>query len=90
MVAYQIEGNLVELLRPHYHRTENEGRTLIQSALMSSASIEPTEKELCITLAPLSSSHRSKAEASVCNELNRMGVAFPDTDLRLRFAVAET
>ena len=87
MVAYQIEGNLVELLRPHYHRTENEGRTLIQSALMSSASIEPTEKELCITL---SSSHRSKAEASVCNELNRMGVAFPDTDLRLRFAVAET
>ena len=89
MVAYQIEGSLVELLRPHYARTEDEGRTLIQSALLSSASIEPTEKEVCVTLAPLSSPHRSRAIASVCNELNLMGIAFPGTDLRLRFAVSE-
>jgi transposase len=41
MVAYQIEGGLVELLRPHYARTEDEGRTLIQTALRSSASIKP-------------------------------------------------
>jgi hypothetical protein len=55
MAAYQIEGTLVELLRPHYARTEDEGRTLIQTALRSSPSIEPTEKELHVKLAPLSS-----------------------------------
>lgn len=89
MVAYQIEGSLVELLRPYYARTEDEGRTLIQSALLSSASIEPTEKELCVTLAPLSSPHRSQAIASMCNDLNQMGITFPGTKLQLRFAVSE-
>jgi hypothetical protein len=89
MVAYQIEGSLVELLRPIYPRTEDEGRTLIQTALRSSASIEPNEKELCVTLAPLSSPHRSRAIASVCEVLNKMGTSFPGTKLRLRFGVAE-
>jgi len=89
MVAYQIEGSLVELLRPIYPRTEDEGRTLIQTALRSSASIEPNEKELCVTLAPLSSPHRSRAIASVCEALNKMGTNFPGTKLRLRFGVAE-
>jgi transposase len=89
MVAYQIEGSLVELLRPHYSRTEDEGRTLIQTALRSSATIEPTEEELRVILAPLSSPHRSKAIALVCNTLNQTETTFPGTNLRLRFAVAE-
>ena len=37
MVAYQIESELVGQIRPHYARAENEGRTLIQSALQSAA-----------------------------------------------------
>lgn len=89
MVAYQIEGSLVELLRPHYSRTEDEGRTLIQTALRSSATIEPTEQELRVTLAPLSSPHRSKAIALVCDSLNQTETTFPGTNLRLHFAVAE-
>jgi transposase len=89
MVAYQIEGSLVELLRPHYSRTEDEGRTLIQAALRSSATIEPTEGELRVILAPLSSLHRSKAIALVCSTLNQTQTNFPGTNLRLRFAVAE-
>ena len=89
MVAYQIEGSLVELLRPHYSRTEDEGRTLIQTALRSSATIEPTEQELRVILAPLSSPHRSKAIALVCDTLNQTETTFPGTNLRLRFAVAE-
>ena len=71
MAAYQIEGSLVELLRPHYARTEDEGRTLIQAALRSSGSIEPSHRELCVTLAQLSSPHRSKAIALVCAALNK-------------------
>jgi hypothetical protein len=89
MVAYQIEGSLVESLRPHYARTEDEGRTLIQTALRSSASIEPIEKELHVNLAPLSSPHRSKAIAMVCATLNKTETIFPGTDLRIRFSVSE-
>ena len=89
LVAYQIEGSLVELLRPVYQRTEDEGRTLIQTALRSVATIEPTEEELRVTIAPLSSPHRSRAVTSVCEELNKTATRFPGTKLRLRFAVAE-
>jgi hypothetical protein len=31
MVAYQIESDLVELIRPEYKRVEDEGRTFIQT-----------------------------------------------------------
>jgi hypothetical protein len=90
MIAYQIEGSLVELLRPHYQRTEDEGCTLIQTALKSSASIEPTDQELRATLTPLSSPHRSEAIRSLCKELNKTETRFPGTNLCLKFAVAET
>jgi transposase len=89
MVAYQIEGSLVELLRPVYPRTEDEGRTLIQTALRSAATIQPTQNELRVTLAELSSPHRSKAIAAVCEELNKTLTTFPGTKLQLRFGVAE-
>jgi prepilin-type processing-associated H-X9-DG protein len=89
MVAYQIESDLVERLRPHYARADEEGRTLIQTALQSAAAIEPTEHELRITLAPLSSAHRSKAIAAMCRDLNRSETAFPGTNLRMHFAVGE-
>ncbi len=89
MVAYQIEGSLVEALRPVYPRTEDEGRTLIQAALRSAATIEPTEEELRVTLASLSAPHRSRAITSVCEKLNNTETVFPGTKLRLRLAVAE-
>jgi hypothetical protein len=89
MVAYQIEGSLVELLRPHYARTHDEGRTLIQTALRACATIEPTADELRITLAPLSSPHRSTAIRLLCDALNTTATRFPGTNLRLSFAVAQ-
>ena len=42
MVAYQIESDLVELVRPHYKRVEDEGRTFIQMSLQNTADMEPT------------------------------------------------
>jgi hypothetical protein len=89
MVAYQIESDLVERLRPHYARVDDEGRTLIQTALQSAAAIEPAENELRITLAPLSSEHRSNAVAALCQGLNQINTVFPGTSLRMHFAVAE-
>lgn len=88
LVAYQIESDLVNLIRPHYARTDNEGRTLIQTALESSATLEPTKDQLRITLSPLSSPHRSQAVATLCETLNKMETVFPGTRLRMRFAVS--
>ncbi|MBI3049301.1 MAG: hypothetical protein HYY76_13435 [Acidobacteria bacterium] len=90
MVAYQIESSLVEQLRPYYARTDDEGRTLIQTALRGSAAIEPTADELRITLAPLSSPHRSAALRRLCEDLNKTATSFPGSTLRLCFAVAQS
>ena len=90
MVAYQAESDLVGAVAPHYKRHEDEGRTLVQTALASAADLEVTETELRVTLAPLSSAHRSRAVAAVCRELNTTATVFPGTHLRLRYAVTGT
>ena len=88
MVAYQAESDLVNLLASHYRRVGNEGRTFIQSALASSADLEVTESELRIRVSPLSSPHRTRALAAICQDLDRGCTFFPGTRLRLRYAVA--
>ncbi|MBI5528503.1 MAG: helix-turn-helix domain-containing protein [Deltaproteobacteria bacterium] len=87
MVAYQAESDLCRMVVPHYRRAEDEGRTLIQTALASSADIEVTDTELRVTIAPQSSAHRTKAIAALCEELNLANTVFPGTKLRLRYTV---
>jgi transposase len=87
MVAYQAESDLCRMLAPHYARTDDEGRTLIQTALAAAADIEVTDNELHIRLAPLSSPHRSRAIVAVCEALNQKVTLFPGTKLRLRYSV---
>ncbi len=89
MVAYQAESDLVRLVAPHYKRTDQEGRTLIQSALAAPADLEVTAEELRVRIAPLSSPHRSRAIAALCEELNRRSTRFPGSRLCLRYAVGE-
>jgi transposase len=88
MVAYQIESDLVELVRPSYRRVEDEGRTFIQTALQDTADIEPADDQLRITLAPLSSPHRSRALEALCVALNKTNTLFPGTQLRMYYSVA--
>ncbi len=88
MVTYQAESDLVRLVAPHYKRVEDEGRTLIQSALAGPADLIVTDTELRVVLAPLSSPHRTRALAGLCDELDRAGIRFPGSRLRLRYAVA--
>jgi len=59
---------------------------LIQSALTSTADLEVTKDELRVTLAPLSSPHRTRAITALCEELNKTSVLFPGSSLRLRLA----
>ena len=90
MVAYQAESDLLALVRPHYARADQEGRTLIVSALQNAADVEVNEEnnELRVMLLPLSSAHRTQAIAAMCQELDSMKVQFPGSHLRMRFAIA--
>lgn len=87
MVAYQNESDLLALLRPHYPRVDQEGRTLLQEIFAAPADLHLTQSELQITLAPLSSPHRTRAAQALCGLLNPTATMFPGTTLRLRFAV---
>ena len=87
MVAYHMESDLLELIRPHYKRVEEEGRTFIQAALQDAADLEPTEDQLRITLAPLSSPHRSRVLEALCQALNQTHTRFPGTQLEIHYAV---
>lgn len=87
MVAYQAESDLVRLVAPHYRRAEDEGRTLIQSAMLSAGDLALDGDELVVALEPLSSPHRTHALASLCDSLNTSGTRFPGSKVRLRYEV---
>ena len=90
MVAYQTESDLLALIRPHYARTEDEGRTLVQTILAGAADLEVTPDELRVEVAPLSSPHRTKVLVALCGELDQTSAIFPGTRLRVRFAVSNS
>jgi len=89
MVAYQGESDLLRLVAPHYRRAGDEGRTLIQSALASTADLEVTQTELRVILAAQSSPHRTRAIAALCEELNQTKTVFPGSKLRLHYSIRE-
>lgn len=88
MTAYQVETQLLGMLSPHYARTEDEGRTLLQAAFQSTGRIEIRGGELYVELAAQSSGHRTKAIAALCDELNTWGTKFPGTNLRLKLGIS--
>ena len=87
MVAYQAESDSLALLRPHYARAEQEGRTLLHEIFAAAGDINVRDTELHITLAPLSSPHRTRAAQALCDILDQTATIFPGSRLRLRFAV---
>jgi transposase len=87
MIAYQAESDLLALLRPHYARVEQEGRTLLHELFATAGDIRVSDSELQITLAPLSSPHRTHAAQALCEKLDQMASTFPGSHLRFRFAV---
>src|SRR5215469_7998469 len=86
MVAYQAESDLLALLRPHYARVDQEGRTLLHEMFATAGDIGVSDRELRITLAPLSSPHRTRAAQALCEMLDQTATIFPGSRLRLRFA----
>ncbi len=80
MVAYQAESDLLALLRPHYARIDQEGRTFCMSC--------SSDSELHITLAPLSSPHRTHAAHALCEMLDQTATIFPGSRLRFGWRCA--
>src|ERR1700736_3070394 len=87
MVAYQAESDLLALLRAHYARANQEGRTLLHELFATAGDIRVCDNELHITLAPLSSPHRTHAAPALCEMVNQTATSFPGSRLRIRFAV---
>jgi transposase len=87
MVAYQAESDLIALLRPHYARVDQEGRTLLHELFATAGDIHVADGELNLTLAPLSSPHRTHAAQTLCEILNKTATIFPGSRLRIRFAM---
>jgi transposase len=87
MIAYQAESDLLALLRPHYARVDQEGRTLLHELFATAGDIRVSDSELQITLAPLSSPHRTHAAQALCEKLDQTAAIFPGSCLRMRFAV---
>ena len=87
MVAYQVESDLLALLQPHYARVDQEGRTLLHELFATAGDIRVSDSELNITLAPLSSPHRTRAAQALCDSLDKTATTFPGSRLRIRFAV---
>jgi transposase len=87
MVAYQAESDLIALLRPHYARVDQEGRTLLHEMFAAAGDIRIGDNELHVTLAPLSSPHRTHAAEALCRLLDQTATIFPGSALRMRFSV---
>jgi transposase-like protein len=87
MVAYQTESDLLALLRSHYARVDQEGRTLLHELFATAGDIRVTDGDLQIALAPLSSPHRTRAAQALCEMLDQTATVFPGSRLRMRFAM---
>ena len=87
MVAYQTESDLLTLLRPHYARSDDEGRTLLHEFFHAAADIDVTDTELLVTICPLSSPHRTLAVQALCATLTETATVFPGSRLTMRFAI---
>ncbi len=87
MVAYQAESDLLALLRPHYARADDEGRTLLHELFRAPADLRVSGSELHVTLHPLSSPHRTLAVKAICQVFNETETLFPGSPLRLHFNV---
>jgi hypothetical protein len=87
MLKMVAESDLVRLVMPHYRRTDDDGRTLIQTALADAGDIEVRADDVCIHLEPLNSPHRTRALAALCDQVNQTKTTFPGSPLRLHFDV---
>jgi len=87
MSAYNSESALARLLRPHYARSDDEGRALLREAFTLPGDLQITGDTLHVRLDPASAPRRSKAIAALCNELNDTATLYPGSELTLNYSI---
>ena len=90
MIAYRAETALLNLIKPYYSNSEEDGRMLLKQIFTSPANIEPDyiSEKLYITLHALSTPRYNKALMQLCAELNDTQTEYPGTKLVLYYKVA--
>jgi len=89
MSAYNSESALARLLRPHYSRSDREGRALLREAFNLSGDLRIVGTQLHVRLDPASAPRRSQALAALCTELNDTETRYPGTDPTLVYSIKQ-
>jgi hypothetical protein len=89
MIAYRAETALVGLLRPHLAK-EEEARALIRELFVSSADLEPNEKEntLTVRIHRMACPAHDKAISALLANLTQIAFSHPETGMRLIYELA--
>jgi len=87
IIAYRVESALLNAIRPHYSRTEQEDRQLIQEILQASGDLDVHGNTVTVSLEPLSSPHRTQVLRRLCQQLTEHQCRYPGSDQQLRFQV---
>ncbi len=87
MSAYNTEAALARLLRPHYSRSQDEGRALLREAFTLTGDLQITGTTLHVRLDTASTPARSRALAALAAELTATATRYPGTDLTLNYSV---
>ena len=90
MIAYRAETALLNIIKPYYSNSGEDGRMLLKQIFTSPANIEPdyASGKLYITLHALSTPRYNKALGQLCSELNDTQTEYPGTKLVLYYKVA--
>jgi hypothetical protein len=89
MIAYRAETALVGLLRPHLSK-EEEARALVRELFVSSADLEPGEKEntLTVRIHRMACPAHDKALGALLDELTQAAFRHPETGARMIYELA--
>jgi hypothetical protein len=87
MAAYNAQAALARSLYGTYRRADDEAYSLIREALTGTGDIHPADGILNVRLEPLSAPRRTRALATLCEQLNATQTRYPGTDLTLRYQV---
>jgi hypothetical protein len=87
IIAYRVESALLGAIRPHYSRSEHEGRQLIQEIFQSSGDLKVHRNNVTVILEPLSSPHRTQVLMGLCQHLTGLQCRYPGSNQQLTFQV---
>jgi transposase len=87
MVAFQAETELFHIIGRHYRRSEDEGRTLVQTIFSNPGDLRVSADRLQVIYAPLSAPHRTAVLEGLCAEMTKRQTPYPGTRLKMEFSV---